>query len=309
MGNKAKKEKVTEDDVLKALDELESNVEKGDKIPDEMKNPNGGLATEGEDLESEISASEGEPTQKGDKKTLEVFKGAKPKPKMKKTESMSEESGSEDDSESESESEEDMSKAESSSAGSEESVEKSSKKKEKVKKSSFRDRVEKQPELKKAMDVSNFLESLVDLVSDADSEMVKSIVELHDEQKGFNGKLAKAMISIGRRLVKSEERNEKLFSMVESLTEKLEVLPDPGRTRKSVLHKSEIMERNLAGRGENGEIDHNDPKVRKAMLEWMMDKSMQGKLSPLIVTQYEQRLAISDSVLKAAEPDLRKALS
>ena len=170
-----------------------------------------------------------------------------------------------------------------------------------MKKCSFREQAEGNTDLKKAMDISPFLEGLVDQISDAQGELRKSITKRFDERAGFEGLLQKAIIVMGKEMVSQGE-------MIKSLVERLEGMPDPSRSRKSVLNKSDIQERDFRKSDEGGgEIDHKDPRVRQKVIGWLLEKAEKGLIAAPLVSQYESGYGIPADLIKSAENDLFKA--
>lgn len=327
---KTKSKQVKETSLNKALDELEGQLSKGKLIPDEMKNPNGGLATEGTDIADEVSASEGE-AKKG-KPEVSSLKKARKKKGMpaemsddsESEESSPEESGSEEDSDDmskagseegsddvekkysasdESSSAESVSKAEASSASSMSKSKKKSMKKSRSVKKSLKEQAEKNEDLRKAMDVSSFLEGLVDVVSEREAELTKALDDLREEQSGFNGKLAKALIAIGRKTSANEE-------LLKALVERLEGTPDPSRARKSILTKSEISERFGGGEGDDRQEVRSNPNIRRQVLGALIQKAANGEVPMTLVTSFESNLPIGGEdamIIKSITDELKKS--
>lgn len=329
----SKKTKVSENDVLKALDALEGDVKKG-KIPAEMKDADGGFATEGDGSVLQVSASENaEGAVKKSKGAGEAFKKAKKK-KVKKappmdtsssssSESSPDEEGSPDDdmsssspdamskavqsssssssdsdSMSKATSASDMSSSESSSGEGEVSKAKAKKsKKAPSMKKSLREVADDNDDLKKAMDISPFLEGLVDQLSDALGETRKSMTKRFTEIGERDDLVKKALIAIGKEVVSQGE-------MIKSLVERLEEVPSASRSRKSVLNKSDIVEKSFQKGEGSDQIDHRDPKVKVKVLNWLLNKAEKGEIAAPLVSQYESGFGIPGDLLKAAEHDL-----
>lgn len=321
-----KEKKVSTNGLHKALDELEDALEKGGSIPEEMKNPNGGLATEGKDLADEVSASETKKSKKpditikgGKKKAIDMSdedsddeEGSEDDDSMSKAEGSSDEGGSVESvkkskkklnkkySASDAESSESMSKAEDSS---EEGVRKS-KKKSKVTKS-FKQEAEDDDKLSKAMEVSGFLEGLVDKTSDSLSDMQKALVELHEYNQGFDSKIAKALIAIGKKVDSQDE-------LLKSLVDRLEGTPDPSRMRKSMLSKSDVRSRFEGDVDPNDlkKADHQDPRFRQKVTALLLKKAMSKEIDPQYVTMYEARLGgVPEDIIKSCEDEVLKSMS
>lgn len=295
---KAVKTAPTEQDLLKALDELEKGA-----IPAQMKDADGGLATEGESLG--VSADENA--------EKVVKKAKKASPPMEMSDDESSEDESEPDEESDDESEESMSKGEDS-----ESVEKgdddtsssdrgahetSSPDKEMTK--SFKEVAEEDDTIAKAIEVSGFMEQLVALTSDSIDSLRKSVVELEAGNSQFNTRMRKAIVAIGNATMENRD-------LIKSLIEKLGGVPAPRREGKTLLSKSDIHDRSFTNddsAGE-GELDHTNPKHRQAVANWLFNKVTKGELDPTIVTMYESNTAaLPLDLMKSCENDLFKSSS
>lgn len=326
------KKKLTENGLHKALDDLEGALRKG-SIPEEMKNPNGGLATEGEDLADEVSASE---AKKSKKPKLSIVKGKKKAMDTSDEDESSDEEGSEDDdmskaegssdegagddddegvqkggkkkvskrySASDASSEDDMSKADNSSN---EGVRKSKKSKKVAK--SFKQEAEEDDNLNKAMEVSGFLEGLVDRASDSIDEMRKSLVELGEYNQGFDNKLAKALIAIGKQVDSQGE-------LLKSLVDRLEGTPDSSRMRKSMLSKSDVRPRFEGDTDDEEEnnmkkADHADPRFRQKVTAVLLKKAMAKEIDPQYVTMYEAKLGgVPEEIITQATEEVVKSMS
>lgn len=275
---------LTEASLLKALHTLEKGA-----IPKEMKDSNGGFATEGDDDELQVSASE----------------NAEPK-HVKKSKTKKAESSEESDEESSAEessmgkggdesSDEEHSPAETSSPelsedDAEESMEMSRKAK-KAKKSAKPAKVTKS--IKKAMtddenvgefvDASSFLESLVDAVSDSNVEVNKSLDKLagrffksHERQQTFNGQLAKAIVLQGNLTVE-------IAKGLRRLRKSLENIPDlaQGRTK---LNKSDVVEREFQ---DTSSADQLDVGEYRTIMDKLIDLAQKGTVPAAVVSDFE----------------------
>jgi hypothetical protein len=277
--------KVTEEKLLKALNELEESVIKGgDALV--SADTEGGLSTEGTPLSSKQSKSSGETVKAVDEKEKDkVSKGTKKKGMPPVT---SEEDESSDDAGDDDQSEEDDDDDEG----------------DKTEKS-LKDRAAEEPNVAKAVEVSDFLEGLVETLDTSLKDMSKSLRKSITEDLGgelrksveaqleFNSKLATAVVSIGKEV---REQGE----MIKSLAGQPNV-----PQRRAVLSKSEIVQPGLGG-GE-GEGLATLPKER--ITNWLMEKAMRSEIDPVMVTAFEQSgniAALPHNIQKALTNDLVK---
>lgn len=293
--SKSGKPQITETDLLKSLNELEEAVLKGgDELLDQ--DPEGGLSTEGEPLSkkapkgktgnTEVAKSDDDSSDNGDDDD-DVNKGGDD----------DSDDGSEDDA-----SEDDASEDEDASGGDDESEPSMPMKKGKKMGKSLRDRADEDETMSKAIEVSDFIEALVEQNSQALDDLSKSFSEelggVNDRlskseayQRNFNGRLAAGLINMGK--VMSEQ-----LGLIKSMINQ----PNP-QMRKSVLSNAEISEPHRRGDDDSNSL--NPGKVA----EWLMEKAMAEEISPLLVTQFEvhQNIeALPADVRKSLINDLRK---
>ncbi len=146
----------------------------------------------------------------------------------------------------------------------------------KGKKKSMRKALDDRPTVKKAVEVSRFLEELVDTQADSHDKLAKAVYESDDLQKAFNGRLAKAVVAIGNTV-------EELRKAVAELSDQ------PAGTRKSVLSKSEDL---LGREFDDPNADHHqppgDPQIQKAdVLDYLCEKAEAQEIPPEAVTEFE----------------------
>jgi hypothetical protein len=271
---------VKESGLLKALSQLEDAAEKltkGDALEDA--DTEGGFSTEGEPLSSKA------PSGKSD--TMKSKAKSKVMAKMMSASDM----GSDE--------EEDGGDA-SPDMGSDEGDDAEGqppKGKEASAYKSLRQNLDADPDVSKALEISEFLSSFADQHSSAlgtlRSSLHKSMSELSDAvdstaatQRIFNTKLAKAMVMMGSTLTKALTTLEAVVGQ-----------PNVVRT-KSILSKSDIQQSTLDG----SDDEHKLP--RASVEDWLVTKSMEGKIDPVFVTQFEQN-GYDLNVLPSA---IRKAL-
>lgn len=292
--NKSSKSLVSEDALLKSLNELEEAVLKsGDELLEQ--DPEGGLSTEGEPLSKKAPKGKGGDVAKADDGSDEnsddddVEKGGD-----EESDEESEEDASEDDASEEDESSDEPPMPMKKNYKSVKKGDKTSK--------SLRERADDDETMQKAIEVSEFIEAMVDQTSEALADLQKSfdgeLSTVNDRlekseayQRNFNGRLAKGLIDIGKVLVATQQ-------MVKALTDK----PNP-QMRKSVLSASEIEEPSRSG--DDGSAQHRHEQVA----EWLFEKSMAGEIDSLLVTQFEVHRsvdALPPQVRKALNNDLRK---
>jgi hypothetical protein len=247
---------VTEEKLLAALDNLEKG-EKSDKgtqkMPKDAKAANGGLSKVGKEPEESVSAAEGDKAEGG--------KVAKAEPPPDET-STGEEDGTTPDSSSTEEGSDSASEESSSSESSEEappppkkgkkvkkaegaesSSSSSSTKGKKAKKSFMRDAMDNS-DLRKAIDASPYLESLTDELGGHVDGLSSRVKKAFRSQEEFNGRLAKAIIAVGNQQMGMQAELLKAINGVKEILDAIGNAPAAGR--KTVLHKSEIVERPVA---------------------------------------------------------------
>lgn len=133
------------------------------------------------------------------------------------------------------------------------------------------------------VDVSPFLETLVDQVSDADMQVRKALTDMYEEQSQYNEGLRKSVVALG--------------NLVLDINKKIDGFGDlPVGERKTVLSKSEIHERFE---------EENEPDFTKAqVLDAMCDLAEAGKVTPIDVSRYETTNTMEPPVAKAVNDHL-----
>lgn len=300
------KNKIPEGKLLKALAELEDSVEKGDALEDA--DPEGAFATEGTPLSdaapsgrsdtkkahgsddddessdddssstakafsaSDMMSSKEAPAKKKSKKTEKAF--PPPKAKAKDDDSSSDESSDDDDD-----------------GDDDSSAEKS-----------FRDAVEQDETMSKAIEVSDFLEAMVDQLSLTMLKVVdsvqKSIVAMESRlnaridnrvAKGismssdFNARLAKAITAIGTTV-------EEQADLVKSLSHQ----PAAAPRGKALLSKSDVNQPPWGGQGGGAMADGSDVDYGELVNipadkigDWLFAKSARNQLDPRLILAWE----------------------
>lgn len=281
--------KVKEKDILKALNELEElALAKGDAL--ENADTEGGFSTEGKPLSGKAPSGRGE-TAKSVKKDVsksesasdmdDASSGKKTKKAMPPPgdDESSDDAGSDDDSDDASPADDDddsddMSK-------------------------SLREAADEDETMRKAVEVSEFLESLVDQTSGALQRMEKSITKKLSgsieksfaEQGSFNVRLARGVIALGS-LVKSQaEQIDQLTELVKSFAN----APTTPRPR-AMLTKSDVQQSPIGDAHDNNSKALNP----EAVVDWMITKGV----DPLLVTRFET----SRYNVSSLPPDIQKAL-
>lgn len=268
--------KVKEKDILKALAELEElSLAKGDAL--EEADTEGGMSTEGAPLSNK--APSGRSTSK-----------AMPPPPVDDDSSEKDASSSEDDNYSE----------DSDSSSDDESADDMSK--------SLRAAADEDETLRKAMDVSEYLEGFVDQTSDALRRLEKSVVtklssqvdDRFKSQEDFNTRLAQGVVGLGK-LVKSLHN---LVEQQQTIIKAFADSPSAGVPRgKALLSKSDIAPSPIS--------DDYDDNLRKSLTpEAVVDWMIAHHVDPIHVTRYEaERYNINvlpSDVRKSLMADLAK---
>jgi len=154
-----------------------------------------------------------------------------------------------------------------------------------AKKSTIADLIKSDAVAGPVVDVSSFVERLVDEVSEAEHELRKSVLEFQDEQTAQNRAVRKALTAMGNLVL---EINNRMKGIEDA----------PAGTRKSILSKSEISER-----FEEPRYDFDQNQVTEALIEL----AQSGKVNPVDVTRYESTGTMENNVRKALEDHLRKS--
>lgn len=299
------KTKIPEGKLLKALQELEDSVEKGDALEDA--DPEGGLSTEGEPLSGAAPSGRGESTRKsrGSDSSSEPASSSS---------SSSEEDDDEDASEMMSSKKfppkkgkkgvrkagPDRASSSSSSDDEDDDAEKS-----------FREVAEGDEVVRKALRVNEFLEGLVDQLSlslggvpKSVAKMVaKSLGEMEDRlrahvdeavaksvagQREFNARLARAVAAIGNTV------QDDLVSVVKSLSD----MPVSAPRGKAVLSKGEVNQPPWAGprlvNADQRLADGADEYVSELsevpvsdINDWLFKKSMTNQIDQKLLMAFE----------------------
>jgi hypothetical protein len=310
--------KIPESKLIKALAELQGAIEKGDALEDA--DPEGGLSTEGEPLSTAAPSGKGGGTRKSQRSSSSSSS-------VEKAESSSSSSGSSSDDDDD----EDASKAMSASdfGSDDDEDEKKSKKKDKGKKKpppfikkaaescssdsessdddgstekSFGETATQDETIAKAIDVSDFLKSLVDQLSLSDIEIAKSLVRLEqrisakldavaasfaksfERQAGFNARSAQALAAIGNIVQDNVD-----------VTKSLANSPAPAPRGKAVLSKGEVNNppwgngggNQMAAGSEGDFIAEASELTPEAVGDWLFKKSAANQIDPRMIMAWE----------------------
>lgn len=298
------KGKIPERDLLKALTELEETIEKGDAL--KAADPEGDLSTEGEALSDKAEAGRSDAKKGRRKEDLS---------KMMSASDMASDDGSGDDESEEGDKEDDESDDDASPMG-----------------KSFREQADDNETMSKAIEVSEFIEAMVDevgahldatrksLVKSFGKQMadIVSTMQAHFDarlaavqaaQAGFNAKMAKALTAIGTSVNEQED-------MLKSLGDRPALAP----RGKAVLTKSEIalppgMVPGAGGSMADGSGGGDDDLALLAdvpsnrIFDWMFAKAQNNQLDPMLITAFEATKdpsALPFQVRKALVNDLCK---
>lgn len=292
----------TEASLMKALEDLEKAA-----IPKELRDADGGFATEGDGDELQVSADENaegaakKVKKGGDEDSDEASADEDSGEDMemsKKGKSVKKAKGKSDDEEGEEHSPAETSSPELSADDDEESIGEApkaakSKKagkstKKSLKKSMMEDEVNAE-----TIEASSFVESLVDSCSDAMEGLTKSIDSSRASQQDFNTRLAKAVKQIGDICVMSARETYRLRKA-------LARIPDTGRG-KTVLSKADVQERQFQEQGDGGEA-LDEATFRKA-IDTISTLAMSGKVAPSLVTEFELKKS-----LDVFSPEIRQMI-
>ena len=301
----ANKQKINEDALLKALNQLEDMVAKGDPL--EEADPEGGFSTEGTPLSDRApkgkvkisKAAEESDTESDDDANKSVKKAKVKKAMPQKPQDAADESSTGDDDKSgdeDDDDDDDTSSTDDADAGG------------KMGKS-FAERVNEDETLRKSVEVSDFISSLVDqngdhltsleksfnkAISGLGGQLRKSIGEHFEASTQFNIRMARAVVMLGKSL-RDVQDTVKNFSNTPHVPQ-----------RRALLSKSEIVEREFEG----NEGDPFYSLSRERVEDWLVQKSMEGKISTVEVTMFEQSgfnpKALSATIRKALINDLSK---
>jgi len=292
---------VREEQLLKALSDMEgiakgSDVSpgmtgKGNDTPKTTSQANGGLSGEGDQGELAVSAkspafsakSEAGEDEEFDFDAFEdegVAKATKGKKKKTLSEWAKEEEAEDahkgdygDDDESEDESE-----------GSEDEDDMEKCKTRKAKKSqSIADLMKSDSASGAVIDVSPFIETLVDQVSDSDAEVKKALIGLGKQQ----GSQQRVMKALGNLML---DINKKLETIVEA----------PAGIRKSVMNAADMEEVERFPQTPQYDVSKQD------VLDTMINMVKGGQLDPIHVTRYEMTDTMEPEIRKSVEDNLLK---
>ena len=140
-------------------------------------------------------------------------------------------------------------------------------------------------------DLMPFLESLTDQVSESQDALGKSMRNMRGEQRDFNETLAKAVAASCRMTMAIKKSLDTLMAQ-------------PNGQRKSYLSKSEVSQRFVGGSGAGGEApQYSRADITRALVELTAAKSING----LAVTTFEQSSYLDPVVRQAVENHLQKS--
>lgn len=280
---KMQKKVTTEDKLVKALNELEETVAKGDALQEQ--DPEGDFAGEGEVLskkskqakmkKGEVASEEEDDDDDAD----DMNKGSMPEPADMASDEGSDEGDGDDD-------------------GSDDESDEGAEK-------SFREMADEDESLSKAIEVSEFLESLVDTNSRALSQMRKGLAAdlnealggFFEQQMEFNTRMAKALTVIGKMVQSIAPDIKEQTEIVKSFADQ----PKNGaRPHKSVLSKGDINQPFQ----QSNDAQSTGPSRHDAIMSWLDAKTQAGEIDPVQVASFE--LARFDP--NALPLNLRKSL-
>jgi hypothetical protein len=295
------KTKIPENKLLKALTELEDAIEKGDSLEDA--DPEGGLSTEGTPLSNKAPSGRGE-TKKSrssdsddddddddhdyssgdDEETSKAMSASEEAPPFASKnggsdESSSDESDDDDDGGGDDDSDDDTEK-------------------------SFRETADGDETMAKAIEVSDFIEAMVDQLSRSMGQMAKSLNRIEKRlgaridnrvaksmahQQGFNTRLAQAVAAIGNVV------QDDLVDVVKSFAN------SPSTPRgKAVLSKGEINQPPWSGSGASEQHMANGSDggggeylaelstlSSEQIGEWLFKKSMTNQIDSKLIMAWE----------------------
>jgi hypothetical protein len=170
---------------------------------------------------------------------------------------------------------------------------------------SFMEEAMQDENIRKSIEVSDFLESQVETTARAIDGMRESIADIElslasrlqkseGAQADFNTRLAKAVVRQGKLLEKAVETIDQIRKAMDHTP----AMP----ARRGILSKSEILDPEREQLQKSGNRDE--------VIEWMNDKVQKGELPPAVLIHYEldgysvERLPMD--VRKALENDLNK---
>ena len=279
---------VKEENLLKALSDMEAIAKsgvsegmggKGNVVPKSTSQANGGLSGEGDPKPVSVTAK-GQDEDDNDF-DFEEFESDVEKGGGKKKKTLSEWAKEEEDEEAHkgmSADEDDESMDDD-----DEAYKGKKKMKDKACKGTVADLIKS--EMGEVLNISPFLEELVDQVSDAEQDLRKSVIELAEQQDVHNKTLRKSVVAMG--------------NLVLDIKKSLDTLMDqPTTDRRSVLSKSEVVER----------FEEAAPTLSKhQVLDAMVNLVQKGQLNSIEVARYETTNSMEPSVRKAVEDELRKS--
>ena len=145
---------------------------------------------------------------------------------------------------------------------------------------SMRKSMEARQSIKKAVEVSKFLEELVDANCDSFAGLSKSVTSFHKGQSEFNGSIRKALVAYGNEIVRLNGNLEALLNQ-----------PRGGGVHKSVLTKSDIADRNFRqsdGVDQGGDDTQSETKISKAQVSDLLYQWFtKGEIPGEAVTEFE----------------------
>ena len=162
----------------------------------------------------------------------------------------------------------------------------------------------------KAIEVSEFIEAMVDQVSVSHTQLSKSVARfprLLDEhltkaqegQTAFNRRVAHGLVLIARQQAEQ-------FDLLKSLANQ----PAPQPRGKAVLSKSEVNEPPFAGQAGGAQATELGGIPQDKICDWLFEKAMAGSIDPLLPTAFENAqynpAVLPPHVQKALASDLCK---
>jgi hypothetical protein len=268
--------KVSAEALFKALDDLENQITKGTKsLPKSTKEANGGLASmaggEGDEADVDAEGEDSEAKSLTDEEDVAPDEDEK-EPVAKAVKAAKDEES--DESESDEASEDEKSDDETS--------------------KSMREELEENEEIAKGLEVSSFLEQLVDTTASGVDRLNKSIKQQGDYQHDFNVRMSKALTAIG--------------GLLTDMQEQLSGISDAPATSGPRSQFSKSITAAQVETGSQNRFEGEDaPEFSKSeVLESLITLAQKGEIHPVLVTQFESTGSLPAEIAQKVEQALRR---
>ena len=141
--------------------------------------------------------------------------------------------------------------------------------------------------VKKAIEVSRYLEELTDAQCDAYSGLSKSVREYHEDQATFNGALRKAVVALGNELIGLSDRLNDVLDLPRAAS------------HKSVLNKGDVHDRNFQ-KGGDDHLDGPSPQKipKEQVADFLCELYEKGEIPREAVTLFETTNRMKKAVAK-----------